>query len=324
MPAEHKYVEIVNDSRQGKVTVFKGMDSSLVLIINLDEEFLDASTSSFNAFDQSDDAVALEYAYTIFPDFRVMPDKNDMEIILTLKDIAFEQVGRVAWKFTGSYKYDISGGGGQGASGREDEVLENIKIGFSVGGGTRTITQSESRPSKDHPTVQVLPGAPEDNGAIGVTKDGITGAETASTEMRLQITGYFRPSYIDIAFIKNIRRCITGNKNKGTYNDDWFLGAEAGELSLMSATGGGTVVDTIPVTFEFSFAINIDAESDGVFPDLTMLGQDFVDYRYHPVVDDNTDKVLMTPSYRFVHRFKEAYDYELIGLPSEQTSTDGE
>jgi len=100
-----------------------------------------------------------------------------------------------------------------------------------------------------------------------------------------------------------------------TYNNAEFLTRPIGEVQLLSVSGGGTIVDIIPLTFEFSISRNRTAVDDEGFPDLTMKGHDLLDYGLVETYDPTSKLTIVTPQYRIVHQIAEPADYTLLKLP---------
>lgn len=319
----HKYAEIVYESR-GMVLTVAGIKQDFVLVFCIDPEIepvanYSSNESGLNFFDYDiipydEDVVALEYAYTLFPDVRMLPDKNNDLFLLIITDLKLDNIGPYQWKATASYGYDSNTGTG-GERANEDDVLPYIKIGFTIGGGTREITKPLSSGTAVLANAAIIPAVPALPNLIGVSKDGVKGTTVPNSTFRLQITTYYLPSVITLAFAVIIQELIKGTRGYGTYNDNTFLGTASGETQLLSASGGGTVVDIIPVTYEFDLAKNLNAVTDDGFPNLTALGHDLVDYGMMEEYDPVSKLDLITPQYRIVHKIAEAADYSLLKIP---------
>ena len=151
---------------------------------------------------------------------------------------------------------------------------------------------------------------------IGRTDETIEGAEVPTGDFRLQITGYYLPDSVTLAYAYTLQRLIRGSRGTGSYNGIPYLGAAVGEVQLRSATGGGRVVDIIPITFEFDITPNIENQPDAGFTNLTMLGHDLLDYRFKHAFDaNNSKKIIVAPKSRIVHRVHSPENYNLTLLP---------
>lgn len=311
------YVEIIYESRELELGI-STLEKNLVLSICLDPDDLDAtSADSSNAVawnDQSDDVKALELAYTYLPAYVQLPNAFGQLYLLILSNIKTKQVGPTEYRIEGKYEYNADQGKGGERPGEGNVSLEYIKINFNIGGGTRRITQSKEITSTaltDSPTFDAwLASAPPVDNAIGATEDEVVGAEIPDNVLRVQITGYFLPDYIDLDFMNALKAMVP------TTNDDVFLGAAAGELLLTAVSGGGSVVDIIPITFDFLVGENLSAVSDPPFTSLTMTAHEILDYKYLPVYDDTSKTLLRLPQVRYTHRVFEESDFDTLGLPS--------
>lgn len=325
----HSYIEVANTSRSISVTT-SGISQKVEIILCLDDALfdpppepedeqtlLDHPDPDYDFLDASDDVVATEYAYTVFPSSRIFPNYVGDKKLLILNDLQLTQLTHRRWKVIGTYGYDLNRGtGGEGVE--ENEVsLPYVRINFSIGGGSRKIYKSlevlDAIPSDDSP----LPGAPANEaGAIGLSQDKIEGTEVSDSALRVQITAYYSPSFVDLEFILLLRDAKAGPNNYGTYNDAVFMGGQAGEVKLENVSGGGTVGDVIPITFDFIYAKNITAGTDEGFQALTMKGHDLLDYVFLPTWNDTAGISLLQPDIRYVHRIADPYDYSLLRLPN--------
>lgn len=304
-------VEVAYDSRSISATS-SSVEQTFAVVFLLTEEEYNTIDPDYDFLDSSDDIIALEAAYDFFPSYRLMPTSGGVAIAVALDSIKLDNVGYLKWKAIATYKYDINTGVAGNSSGSEI-ALEHIKINFAIGGGTRHITKSlevlSSETVTDPDFVGPMPLPPDNQGAIGVTKDGVTGYDVPDNSLRVQITGYFFPSAITLAYMNVVKGLC------GKYNNAEYLGAEIGEVLFHNATGGGTVVNIIPITFDFSIGENVVAQADPGFTDLTCLAHDVVDYIYVPRYDDTASVVLMYPKFRYVHRVAKPGNLALLGLP---------
>ena len=326
----HKYAEVEYESRGMDLTL-TGTSQTFVLVFCIDPEVEPYSVSSdegsgletpyweiFNYDDNiiyDQDVVALEYAYDLLPEIRMLPNITGELNFLILSTLKLENVGPYQWKAVATYSYDESSGAG-GTSDPDDEVLPYVKIGFTIGGGSKEITKSLEVKSSDLSTSAVIPSLPTlAQQLIGATGTGVKGTTVPNSTFRLQITAYYKPATITLAFAVQIQNLISGPNNYGTYNNAIFLGTAVGETQLLSASGGGTVVDIIPITFEFDLARNREDVTDEGFSNLTALGHDLVDYRLVERYDAAAKLNLQVPEYRIVHRIADPVDYSLLKLP---------
>jgi hypothetical protein len=296
------------------------MTTDLVFSFILDDNLLDYGDSDLEINGQSDDMVALRYAYQIVPPARITINSNLQKQICMLDQLNLDQIGPKEYKVKATYKVDVNRGVGQSGStqryGTDPNVLPFIRIDFNIGGGTKKITTSLQVRQTDLSTSSPLPLPPGNvERAIGMSEDGIEGTEVASAELRLQVTAYYNPAFITLDFIKTVRDTIAGPSNQGTYNDDVFLGFESGEVQLRTANGGGTVVDIIPITYDFAIGKNRVGATDAGFPTLTAKGHDYIDYVYFARIDPDAKRTLQKPDVRYIHRLHDEVDYSLLRIP---------
>jgi len=311
------FIEVQYDSRKTKLS-YETMDQTFVFRLCLDENNLEAEGFEFYGF--SDDVVALNLAYSFTPTIRLIPDYFGVIPALILSNLEISQVGPREWEVITKYEFSIQQGkGGQQQQQQQfPNTLPYLKMGFTIGGGTKNIKKSREITSTELSTDSdfVGPPAPPPMNAIGRTENGIEGVDVPSGNFILQITAYYRPSFVTLAFAKTLQRLVRGKFGTGSYNIAPYLGAAAGELAVTKVTGSGTVADIIPITFDFSYEPNINDEVDEGFPNLTALGHDVVDYQFEHVFDENNSKkVILAPYLRYVHRVASPEDYRALELP---------
>ena len=320
----HSYVEIANDSREFTVTN-SGITQTLEIVLLLDPDDtlpITDSNPDYNFLDHSDDVVALKYAYQIIPEFRYCPSYDLDKRVLVLNSIKLKQEQPRQWRATAEYTFNINQGSG-GTRPREDKnTLPYIKINFNIGGGTKRVTKSHFVDSVAIATNAQVPAAINVanialNGGMGITEDSLEGVDVPTSDLRLQVTVYYIPSYITIDFMKKIRDAIAGTENMGSYNDDVFLGCEEGEVQLRGASGGGVVVDIIPITYDFHIGKNRTDVTDEGFPNLTAKAHDVIDYIFFNQWDDEVKKMLIKPTIRAVHRVASPMDYNTLEVPED-------
>lgn len=320
-----QFVEIVTESRSLNQT-WRSSQQTITIAFQVisDPDHPDYIPPSFNYGEfmgDVDDVLVIEKAYTFFPRLKIIPDPDGYPIIMTFDSLRTEQMNNHGWwKCSAEYKHDINEGfgGQQGMPDRppseeaEDNVLPQIRMNFTLGGNTVHITKSSQVKSAEASTTAKVANAPDLLGTIGVTKNGITGYDIVDDSLNIQITAYYRPSFINFKFIEKLKHLV------GKTNNAKFLGQAPGEVLFLGASGGGAVLDIIPITFDFSIKENVRDKSDDSFPDLTAGGHEVVDY----VFMDNIIEIegfgieLMRPSFRYIHRVYEAASFKVLGFGS--------
>lgn len=317
----HLYIELVGKSRELNVSK-TGMNQDITVRFILDPT---VTSTIVDFLGDNRDSIALEYAYTIFPDTKELPVSGGGAQILVIDQIKLTEIRDWEYEATATYKYNLNSGtgGDRGGSGGgpAPEVLPFYRFEFNIGGGTRIIKKAvdvrNAFYNEDHPIGPITPFTPPGN-LIGLTEDGVEGAAVPTGELVLQITGYYYPTTVDLDFVNTVAEVLRGTYNTGSYNDDTFLGFDAGEVQLRNVSGGGTVVDIIPITFDFSIKKNITDEPDEGFTNLTALGHDIIDYRFRQEVEDDPNgdaDLLMKPWTRSVFQVATPEDYSLLKLP---------
>ena len=309
------YVEILQDSRPISIGRTSA-EQSITIQFQLDEDESPVySQAEFLGAD--DDVVALEYAYTIFPYSRWLPGQEGNDLFLIITSLKVSQVSNTGWwKATADYKYDLNTGeGGERGGDPAAQTLPFIKVGFSVGSRTTTITQSLQVLSTDGNADTPLRPNPDgdvNGNAIGVSEDSVTGAEVYNGGLNLQITVYYFPQFITLSFLNLLAqycspRCST--------NSDNVLGYQPGEVLLLGADGSATVTDIVPITFSLEVKRNVIAQADLPFPPLTCPGHSALDYRYVKELDEDAKQLLQLPTYRLVHRVYPSRPFASLGFP---------
>lgn len=310
------YVEILQDSRP--ITVGRtSAEQTIVIQYQLDEEAV-ASYARAEFLGESDDVIALEYAYSIFPVSRWLPGQEGNDLFLIIEEIKVDQVSNTGWwKATASYKYDLNTGeGGDRGGDPTAPTLPYVRIGFAAGNRTVTITQSLEVLSTDGNADTPLRPNPDgdvNGNAIGVSQDSVTGAEVYSGGLNLQITAYYFPQFITWSFLNLLASYCTP---RCSVNSDPVFGYQPGEVLLIGVDGSATITDIVPITFSVEVKKNLVAQPDLPFPPLTCPGHSALDYRYVKELDANANQLLQLPTYRLVHRVYPARPFAALGFPT--------
>jgi len=312
----HKFIEIYKDSRKQRISK-TGQKHTIVAALILDDYNLSYPDNDVEIYGQSDDIVALQYAYQIMPSVRISINSDLQKVVLVLDSLNINQTGPKEYRVTAEYVYDTNTGtGGQGFAQPTSATLPFLKINFTIGGGTKVVYKSLEVLDMDVSDDADMLFIPDIYGAIGVSEDGVQGTEVPDSTLRVQVTAYYRPSFVTFSFVKTLRDLIAGPSNYGTYNSTPFLGGEVGEVQLRSVSGGGTVVDVIPLTFDFFYGKNVTDRADENFPDVTAKGLDLIDYVFLPQWDATAEITIEKPQLRYVHRLYDPVDYNILQFPA--------
>lgn len=286
---------------------YTSTSQEMVYTIVIGEEFYPA----FGDEDQS--TLAIQIGWLILPNFRILPGQQDVPVLLMLNQMQMEQIGRRSYKITGSYAYNANTGfsGQAGSDDEESEILPQIRINFTVGGDTKHITKSITTMGSARSTPEAGFETPPDlQGAIGATKDSIAGADIPDDNLRLQVTVYYKPQFVNFALMTKFKKLV------GRLNGETFMGQPKRSVMFLGASGGGTVLDIIPITFDLDLKDYPSRDDEG-FPDLPdgTSPFDIIDYLWKSTfkVGDG-DFVIAEPIYRYVHIVHESASFSVLGF----------
>jgi hypothetical protein len=306
------YVEILVESRP--ITVDKTSAQQQIVIQYKISDDTEPSYNKALFLGEDDDVVALEFAYSIFPVGRWLPGQVGNDLFLILTSIKVEQVNNLGWwKATADYNFDLNTGeGGDRGGDPAAMTLPYIRVGFSVGSRTKTITQSLEVLSRvSHADIaRPLPESIREGNVIGASDDNITGAEVYTSGLTLQITAYYFPQYINFTFLNLLAEMFPA------VNSDNFLGYSPGEVLIIGCDGSATISDVVPITYTLEVKKNINNRPDPPFPNLTTTGHAIIDYRYVKVLDEAAQIIPQTPMYRIVHRGYVNKPFASLGFPT--------
>jgi len=337
----HYDVELVyNDGSRDLSTGFTASQETLVVAFCLDDA-IEPVNPNADFYNYDKDVVALEFAYSILPESRWLPtDANGislvgsnpsgggrkiyLETLLIRTGIRLTERADNYWVATATYAADFTSGLGTVPMDPLDVViaLPYVSMNFTIGGGTRKVFKNLNFVTGGLPvkaTNSTTPNVPKvltEFGTVGFTGDTLAGADIPSFDLRVQITGYYKPDKVDFVFLNILKEIANGPNDYGTYNDDLFMGQSVGEVSLLGITGGTQVANVIPLTFEFSVIQNQSGRLDSGFPDLPFMhGHDLLEYSWFRKYDTDAEKIVSMPDIRSIHRMKDEEDYSRLGLP---------
>lgn len=171
---------------------------------------------------------------------------------------------------------------------------------FDTGGGTAHITQSKA-------TVGRYPAtAPDCEGAIGVTADGVEGVDITVPVYNFNETHYL-PSATVTAAYKATLFSLTGKVNNAT-----FKGFAAGEVLFLGASGSQRGNDDWEIQFKFAASPNMTGLSVGSISGISKGGWEHLWVLYSDNVDQNT--LIKRPAAAYVERVYDAGDFSLLGI----------
>lgn len=286
-------VEIEGESRGFDITNDSISQTFVYKLYDDEEDFVTADTGFFGP---EDDTELAKYIYSTFPAFRTFPTSPSDTIALFISSVNATNLGKNLWRISVTYSLP---------EGNEAKDYGYIQYGFEAGGDTIHISQSISVRSSVARTGSGLT-PPNWGGAIGVSKNGIEGADIPARGLRFNITGFFVPTDYATSLAK------TWGDLAGCCNNATFLSFAAGEVMYLSCSGQGEQYKVIPIQFNFLYKPNLSAVADPGFPALTMYGHDILDYQYVEAADG--DYRIQKPMFRYVHEVSKFVNFSIFGL----------
>jgi hypothetical protein len=178
---------------------------------------------------------------------------------------------------------------------------------FDSSGGTQKITQSIATVSYGLGGG----GAPNFNGAIGVSEDKVEGADITVPNFQFSETHFFSDSSM-VAGYKHVIYALTG-----TINNAPFKGLDTGECLFMGASGTRRPGDLQwAVTFRFAGSMNQPSLTVGPIGGITKGGWDYMWVRYGDFADATNYALVKRPIAVYVETVYYSSDFStlLIGI----------
>lgn len=178
---------------------------------------------------------------------------------------------------------------------------------FDTGGGTQRITHSPV-------TVGYAPPggtAPNFQGAIGVTDNGVEGVDITLPIYHFSETHYLAAAVVDEAY-KNTLFALTGQ-----VNDASFKGLAAGECLFLGAAGtrrGTDPDDDWEITFRFAGSLNATGLSVGPITGIDKKGWQYLWVRYAETEDANAKVIVQRPIAAYVEDVYKSGNFAALGI----------
>ncbi|GAB4339303.1 MAG: hypothetical protein Kow0010_27490 [Dehalococcoidia bacterium] len=215
---------------------------------------------------------------------------------LPRQSVQIEPLGPGLWD--GVVRYALSGGGGGLSTGESS-------FQFDTGGGTQHITQSLA-------TVQRVPApgmvAPDFQGAIGVSADGVEGIDITVPVYHFAETHYKPDSAITAAY-KGVLFSLTGKVNA-----DSFRGFAPGEVLFLGANGAKRGSDDWEITYRFAASPNVTGLSIGPISGINKKGWEYLWVRYADQEDTAAKALVKRPIAAYVERVYESGSFAALQL----------
>lgn len=229
-----------------------------------------------------DDYIAKAYSKSAVDSSVMVP-----EGVLWLQDVQLSHEGLALWGVTASYA-------------KEKKETGSFKFSFDTTGGTVHITSSkETRGS--YKAAGVVGAIPNHEGAIGVEKDKVDGADIVLPALKMNYA-FKHPA----GMITEARARYLGSVT-GMTNSVMWHGFQEGELLLLGATGSDGTDAEAEVSYSVAASANATGLSIGQIANIAKRGHDLVWIQYFP--DEDGGKPVMPPKYAYVERVYEEIDF---------------
>lgn len=218
---------------------------------------------------------------------------------LLRQTVSVEPVGPELWEATARFSLTQ-----QSSPPQTGESVFN----FDTGGGTQHITQSKQTVNR-----YGAPGttAPDFNGAIGVTGDGVEGVDITVPVYQFSETHYLPDAQVTSGY-KATLFGLTGKVNNGSWK-----GFNAGEVLFLGASGSrrGTSADADwEITFRFAASPNASGIAVGPISGVSKKGWEYLWVRYADAEDAGSQAIVKRPVAAYVERVYDEGNFGALGL----------
>ncbi len=176
---------------------------------------------------------------------------------------------------------------------------------FDTGGGTQHITQSRATINAYAPAGET---APDFQGAIGVTDNGVEGVDITVPVYQFSETHYLDDAVVTPAY-KGTLFGLTG-----TVNSSGFKGLAAGECLFLGAAGSKRGVGDWEITFRFAGSPNVTGLSVGPITGINKKGWEYLWVRYAEVEDEGAQVLVKRPVAAYVERAYDSGNFAALGI----------
>lgn len=176
------------------------------------------------------------------------------------------------------------------------------ELSFSTSGATRNISQSYNT------TNAYGTGVTTDDykGAIGVTRDGIEGADVVIPSFSFSYTNYKADDEVDISYIQTMFS-LTGKVNNAIFKDFGI-----GEVLFLGADGRRRNDDDYSITYRFECQPSRSDITIGDITGIEVQGWDYLWVKYEEdVVNENK---IQNPIAVYVERVYKSGDFSLLDI----------
>ena len=176
---------------------------------------------------------------------------------------------------------------------------------FDTGGGSQHITQSRSTINTYAPSGET---APDFQGAIGVTGNGVEGVDVTVPVYQFSETHYLDDAVVTPAY-KGTLFSLTG-----TVNNAGFKGLASGECLFLGASGSKRGLGDWEITFRFAGSPNVTGLVVGPISGISKKGWEYLWVRYAEVEDETAQVLVKRPVAAYVERTYNSGNFAALGI----------
>lgn len=189
---------------------------------------------------------------------------------------------------------------------KEEENEGSFSRAFEVSQGTQHIIQSLNTVAS-YKAAGVAGAIPNNQGAIGVTKDSVDGVDVPVPEAKFSETYYIPQAAFTLAYQRTVTLMCA------TWNDATFRGYASGEVLFNGITASLSTEDgPWQATFTFSISPNRTNLTVGTINGINKRGWDYVWLWYADV--QNGQAMRKVPYYAYVEQVLYPSDFTLLGI----------
>ncbi|GHT30679.1 hypothetical protein FACS1894214_0990 [Planctomycetales bacterium] len=208
---------------------------------------------------------------------------------LVIDKMTTERIADKGFEGVVTYKKDEDDGG------EEEPELSNLtesEFSFDTTGGTQHITQSYQTVGSYAPPNKT---APNHNGAIGVSKDEVSGVDIVIPSFKFQMkrSGKGRLNAALISSIAALSGCV---------NSTDFFGFAPGEVLFLGGTGTNKSKGEFDLTYNFEVSKNASNLQIGNITVQQKAGFDYMWAEYLETKDENSGQLCKQPRAVYVER----------------------
>lgn len=198
--------------------------------------------------------------------------------------------GRGSWKCTVQYVSEEFA----------DPQVGESSFSFDTSGGTQHITQSIETLGRYPQT------APDCQGAIGVTPEGVDGVDITVPVYTFSETHYF--ASLSMAYRATLFHLT------GKVNNDSFKGMAPGDCLFLGASGTKRGKDKWEINFRFAGSPTRENFTIGSIPVSSKKGWDYLWVRYADATDDENHTLVKKPVAVYLEKVYEPANFALLGI----------